>query len=131
MANSNQGGSILSFLVVGGVLGALLIGGAYFVQHYTERSNATQSPIGKPATESTGKAENKTTPAVDDDKATAEPQKEEAPKPAPQPAPQATAPSASELPQTGPTESVIGMLAAGLLTFVVLSYLRSRHKIRA
>ncbi|MET0980235.1 MAG: LPXTG cell wall anchor domain-containing protein [Candidatus Saccharimonadales bacterium] len=124
MASSDQGGSILSFLIIGGVLVALLLGGAYYVQ---QRSNATDSdkaPVAtQPAAQSNGATDEKPTPATKDEKTAVEPKNEEAKT---SPTPEATSQPTTQLPKTGPAESLSGVLVAGLLTFFGLSYLQSR-----
>jgi LPXTG-motif cell wall-anchored protein len=133
MASSNQGGSILSFLVVGGVLAALLIGGAYFVQQRSARSATTQTPVAvQPASQSKDQADEKAAPAADDKKVAVEtkkeePKKEEPKKEAPKAAPQTTTPPAKELPKTGPAETISSIIGAGLLSGMLVAYARSRR----
>lgn len=131
MARSNQGGSILSFLVIGGILVAALIGGAYFVQQRATRSTADKTPA------ATQTADKKAAPA-EDKKVTVEPKKEEAKKEAsktdttpkketPKAVPQTATSPATELPKTGPTELISSILGAGLLSGMIVAYVRSRR----
>lgn len=127
MASSNQGGSILSFLVIGGVLTALLVGGAYWVQQRSTRSETTQAPIAvQPADQTTKQEEKKPAPVAEDKKVAVETKKEEAKKEAPKPAP--AAPSTAELPRTGPAEMISSIVGAGLLSGVSVAYMRSRRR---
>ncbi|HEV7952285.1 MAG TPA: LPXTG cell wall anchor domain-containing protein [Candidatus Saccharimonadales bacterium] len=129
MASSNQGGSILSFIVIGSVLAALLIGGAYFVQRRAAPAGTTQEPVAvQPATQSPSEGDKKSTPPADDKKAPAETKKEPTPvKEAPKPAPQATPPAANELPQTGSAGMISSVLGVGLLSGATIAYVRSRR----
>jgi LPXTG-motif cell wall-anchored protein len=127
MARSNQGGSILSFLIIGGVLAVLLIGGAYFVQQQSARSIAdkNKTPVAtQPAAQSNESADKKNTPATENKKVAVEPNKEGA---APKTAPQPTTPPATQLPKTGPAEMVSSLLGAGLLSGMIVAYVRSRR----
>lgn len=135
MANSNQGGSILSFLVIGGVLTALLVGGAYLVQQRSTRSSTTPAPVVvQPVGQTPDKADTTTAPIADDKKVAVETKKEEpkkeAPKPAAQqPAPATTkpAPATAELPKTGPADFLSSIIGAGLLSGMIVAYTRSRR----
>lgn len=57
MKRTNQGGSILSFIVIGGVLALLLVGGIYMVRHAQPAPDAgTTAPAQPVATPSTDQA---------------------------------------------------------------------------
>ncbi|MDB5187235.1 MAG: hypothetical protein JWM07_707 [Candidatus Saccharibacteria bacterium] len=139
MANSNQGGSILNFLVVGGVLTALLVGGAYLVQQRSTRSSTAPAPVAvQPSGQSSDKADTTTAPVADDKKAAVETKKEEpkkeTPKAAPapvkessKPAAQQPAPATAELPKTGPADFLSSIIGAGLLSGMIVAYTRSRR----
>jgi LPXTG-motif cell wall-anchored protein len=128
MASSNQGGSILSFLLIGGILTAVLVGGAYFVQQRVAGSAPDKAPVAvQPASPSPDQTAKKTTPAAEDKKVAVEPKKEEPKKEAPKAAPQATTPPAAELPKTGPVETISSILGAGLLSGMLVAYMRSRR----
>jgi LPXTG-motif cell wall-anchored protein len=115
MVRTNQGGSVLGFIVVGVVLAALFIGGVYLARHQTVAPVAGQSqppkesPVAQPST-----------PNKSSDQ------------PSPQPSqttPSSTSPaaSASQLPQTGPTETLGALLGIGFLTSLIVAYYRSRR----
>ena len=130
MVRANQGGSVLSFLIIGGVLVALLIGGVYFVRNRandtvaratTDQQKKSDSSHETTTTKSDDKkADNKTTETKPD---TA---KQEAPAPKPSTPPTVSRPA--ELPQTGPAEAFIAMLGASLLAGAATAYYRSRSQ---
>jgi LPXTG-motif cell wall-anchored protein len=123
MASSNQGGSILSFLIIGGVLAALFVGGTYLVQQRAARSETVQTPVAQPANQSEDK-----TPAAEDKKAATKTEpKAEVKQTAPQPAPQSTAPATTELPKTGPAQMLGSIIGLGLLSGTTIAYVRSRR----
>ena len=134
MASSNQGGSILSFLIIGGVLVALLIGGAYFVQQRSTASDSEKDPVvTQPAAQSTDATDKKQAPASQDKKVAVEPKKDEAKTEAtpkeevPKPTAQPVAPPATQLPKTGPAETIGSLLGVGLLSGMIVAYARSRR----
>lgn len=128
MASSNQGGSILSFLVVGGALAALLVGGTYLVQQRATQSATNQPPVVvQPTNQPAGEGDKKVTPPAEDKKVAVEPKKEEAQKEAPKTVPQTATPPATELPRTGPVEMISSIIGAGLLSGMLVAYMRSRR----
>lgn len=129
MASSNQGGSILSFLIIGGVLVAGLIGGAYYVQQRSNAADSGNAPIvTQPAAQSNDATDKKPAPATTDEKTAAEPKKEEAKaNPAPAATPQPVTPPATQLPKTGPAETISSLLGIGLLSGMIVAYVRSRR----
>lgn len=117
MARSNQGGSILSFLIIGSILAVLLIGGVYFVQQ--RKSHPAPAPTAtKPSMQSNDKAK-KVVDEPKKDTPAQEAPKKEAPTPA--------TPPASELPKTGTTETISSVIGAGLLSGMIVAYVRSRR----
>jgi LPXTG-motif cell wall-anchored protein len=114
MVRTNQGGSVLSFIVIGAILACLLIGGVFVVHHQVLRSQ-------------TGHQENKPlarhpqtpdkTPVKTDDKMPDETQQ--------QPSAQH---EAAELPQTGSVGTMSVVLVLGLLSGMGVAYLRSRRQ---
>lgn len=142
MVRTRQGGSVLSFVVVGVLLLAIFAGGAYVVRQNMQPAQEelpTELPGGQPEE---GKAPQETprqpTPEDRGDSrpGNTTPEKEG---PAPQEAPQSreTEPSegtseggrshAATLPATGPSQLLASLLAAGLLSATAVSYLRSRR----
>jgi cytoskeletal protein RodZ len=117
MGRTNQGGSILSYIIVGGVLALLLIGGVYFIrqqaaapQPIDQPTPATDQQVREPAPEQAKPEEAKPETSMDQS--------------APQ---QAQQPAVNELPQTGPAESIMALLALGSLTAVMIAYMQSRR----
>lgn len=117
MVRTNQGGSVLSFIIIGVVLAGLLVGGVYIIRQQLAVFEPTQpqEPTRQPET-------------------TQQPQKpEEHETPPNSTAPQtnqsmpASGSPAGTLPQTGPAEVVSALVAIGLSSGVILSYLRSRR----
>jgi LPXTG-motif cell wall-anchored protein len=124
MRRTKQGGSILGYVIVGGVLTVLLLAGAYAL-----RNNWSGTPADKVATQPAGKQSDPKTE-----------EKKESPQgqvPAPQPtapatpapvAPKApTTPNAQQLPQTGPADT---LLSVSILVIIMASfglYLQSRR----
>lgn len=125
MGRTKQGGSILGYVIVGGVLTLLLLGGAYMLRNNwsgkpaeTADKVATQ-PADKPA--ATKPEEKKDTP----------PQSQPA---APQPtAPAAPAPAAPatpntrQLPQTGPADTLLSVAVLAIVMVSLGLYMQSRR----
>ncbi len=132
MASVNQGGSILSFVLIGGVLAVLLVGGVYAVQQRSS-DGATPAPA-TPVVQSDKTA----TSAKDADKVAVEQNKDkdttksnEAAKPEatkPTTAAPIAPPQTAELPKTGPAENFIAVIGLGLLTAMSISYIQSRKR---
>lgn len=142
MVRTNQGGSILEFIIIGTVMALLLVGGAYFV-----RQNLTSADQGEELVSlDNGEEESSNTPdessdSTDDDKSQSE--SEETPATdqedqtenesangldgsgqIPQTGQETEAPES--LPETGPADVVLSGLLLGGLAAVAAVYLRSR-----
>jgi LPXTG-motif cell wall-anchored protein len=120
MARTNQGGSVLVFVVVAIIMAGLLIGGVYAVRQLTA---APDQGAKTPDTTT----ENK--PSDDKKKQETSPSDKKTNKTASESQPPATSSqqSANELPKTGP-ESLLGTLVMlGILSAVAVSYVRSRR----
>lgn len=116
MGRTKEGGSVLGFVVAAIVLAGLLVGGAYFISGQdTQRSTpVTNKPQEQP------KEEKKEGPPP------AEPGKKQEERPqTPATTPQAG--MTQELPTTGPREALGSILIIGLVTGLLVSYLRSRR----
>lgn len=147
---TNQGGSIVSFIVIGVLLLAGLGGGIYYL---AQRSGDTsEQPVAQtPESENDSANEdsdmfNIDSPEESDD---ARPSEERSDAPAEDESDDSTAPAApaspsapqtpdqspasgepatnQALPQSGPTEFILGAAALAALTFVVIVYRRSRQ----
>ena len=152
MVRTNQGGSILSFVIIGVVLTSLLVGGVYIVHQRADARVAVTQPT---------PADKTTTPATPGDNApvatpgtnqtTTEPTSPDAtssPTPTPTPSdqtptpttlpsgstdtssstpPSSTSTPATALPHTGPAETLGSIIIMGVMTVAVVSYVRSRR----
>lgn len=126
MRRNYQGGSLAGFIIIAVLLGVALIGGLYGLNRYNAQKLAeevkSEQEIAKDDTERTPAAEAPRSQEKTDTKPA--PTK---PSPAPAATPQAASgPSHTELPQTGPADTMFAMTAVFLLTFVGVHYLRSR-----
>ena len=121
-ARTNQGGSVVSFVVIGVVLVALVIGGIYMLQHRggtdTPEVAKTNSPVPAPS------ASSSSAPAPSSSKSPA-PSKSVQPTPSSSPAP-STGPVPENMPATGPSDILSGGVMAAILLGVVVSYTQSR-----
>lgn len=119
MGQKNQAGSTLSFLLIGGVLVLLFIGGAFVVHQVSTPVAPAVAPIAPGKTDSN---ENKVAPT--DAPAPAQtPEKSATPSQSTTP----TVPTATELPQTGPAEQLGALFVVALLTMTAVSYMQSRR----
>ena len=156
MVRANQGGSILGFLIIGGALALLFVGGAYFVRNNlmpaepepevalqedddADNGNGTETEDTEQPSENQPESEQ---PKEEDQPV----ETEETPEPEPEftpVGPQSPAEESlpetgndegekiasegpSSLPQTGPADVLIGSLMLGGLAAVVVRYIRSR-----
>ena len=129
MVRTNQGGSVLSFVIVGVILVGLAIGGAYGV-----RQLMSQPQPSDPKTVATEPDKTEETPASKPDEKTEEAPAENKPAEATPQQTQSVAPSTSmpapavgALPQTGPIENFGALIALSLLSIASVSYVRSRR----
>jgi len=114
MKRINQRGAVLGFIVVGVILVGLLAGSVYFISHQKNNTHTPQtqnptalSPKEKPSTDTSA-------PTQDEDDSS---------KPA------VTPPSATELPQTGMTETIGMVFWLGIISGALVSYVRSRRQL--
>ena len=125
LKRTNQGGAVLSFIIVAVVLAVTVIGTAYFVKHRGELVRADQAVAVTP----TYTAPTPAAPAP-----TTTPKKT-VPTATPTPAATPTTPSSNQpsnnktvpLPKTGPESGVIDLLAIGLLVASATAYASSRR----
>jgi hypothetical protein len=119
---TNQGGSIVLFVVLGLVLTIGLIGGIYLLKNRSEQVRRDKAI------------------AIIDEQTAKEKAKNEQQK-APEPQvknDEVTVPGidilntndiAKDLPVTGPEDNIVEIIGAGLLTFFALSYIKSRRQV--
>ena len=132
-ARTNQGGSVLIFTVVAVVMAAALAGAIYIVHQQGDQAQS-DAPVFEGSDVNNG-----TVDAPGADTETETPSNDDAAGDTPRDTSDPAAPSlpgsedgsmpetgTSELPATGPTETLLGLLVIGLLTFGVVSYRRSR-----
>ncbi len=112
---TNQGGSVGAFIIVGVLLTGALVGGVYFVHQRGKQNSALPSTSQSPK----------------------QPQNQpKAPQPStsqPQPTgssqiPTGSVSKSSPLPATGPANTAIQLVAAGLLTLMAVAYMQSRRR---
>jgi len=119
---TKQGGSVVSFLIVGIVLMAIALAAIYFVQ---QRGGQTAeqpqpSPISDTPTPST-----ETSPVVPSPSSSASPEPSVSPRPSASPS---TVPPTGVMPSTGPTEDLLfASLPLVLMVVAVSAYVQSRR----
>ena len=120
MERTNQGGSVLSFVIIGVILASVLVGSVYLVNRQTAQPVPRPPVVQEPQKPIDNKQQ---TPPP------AEPGNDKPNSPPNQSAPVAGAPSSSatELPVTGVTETFGSLIVLGLLSAIVVSYVRSRR----
>lgn len=133
---TNQGGSILIFTIVAVILAAALVGSVLFIRHKGEVAQ-TRVPIMGPVTPPTETSKDGATGDKKGEEGANNTPSQAENKNAANPTPQGSsatndssvgAPSsATELPKTGPADVAGSMLVVGLVTMVLVSYVRSRH----
>ncbi len=120
---TNEGGSVVSFIVIGVVLAAIVVGGIYIVQKRGENaptvsSNPTASPSMSPI------ASDSTPPAVSPGtQATPTPSKTPSTQPSPSKTPLPS--TGVPLPTTGPSDNLLSAIGFAILLGVSIAYLRS------
>jgi len=126
MNRVNEGGSVLSFVVIGVVLALLLVSGVYFVrQQMTTRAETKPQTTNEPQTPPSDQKSDEPKAEDTNKSATNDEQKASTGSTTPSEMPRnATSPA---LPQTGPAESVTAIIAVALLSATFTAYLRSRR----
>jgi len=123
MVRTNEGGSVLSFVIVGVVILLLLVGSIFAVRQLTSQPAPLAQEPAKTTPEQTKPQEQKPEESTKPSSS----EKEQAS------TPQAQTPTASnpELPKTGPTETLGVTLGLMLITLAGVSYVRSRQALRS
>lgn len=119
---ANEGGSLITFLLIGILLAALVVGGVYTVSrnHVAQPSpkvtQPTKSPSGSTVASNTSSLnpKPKNTSAPKESKASNNTQ-----------APSVKTPSRTPLPATGPSEDIVSIGMLGLLVGTSIAYIRS------
>ena len=118
MRGDGEGGSILSFVLVGVILAGLLVGGVYFINW--QNAKVSTPTLEQPHEQKPQQEEAKQSPPPAEP-GNKKPESSEASDTAPQ------AGMAHELPATGPQETLSALLALGLLGGASAEYVRSRR----
>ena len=119
---TNQGGSVVSFLVVGVVLAAVVFGAIYLVQKRGDTPTPEPTPSG-PVIGQSDQPQPSGSPASPSPSATPS----GSPRPSSQPGGQQPAPS-TDLPATGPADDLVLLaLPIALLVASIVAYSRSRR----
>lgn len=140
---TNQGGSILTFVIIGAVLAAAVVGTVFLVRQQGERAQS-ETPVfeapapapGQPGPDSDNGANGNGTDGGNGsgatpndnttrDDATSTPSLPGASDGASDAADDQS-PDSATLPQTGPADTIVSLLAVAALTLTVTAYLRSR-----
>jgi len=120
MAQKNQGGSVLGFVIVAVVMAGLLIGGAYVVRQLTSQPQVSPEPSPS-QTQDDQKSQQETK------KDTTSGESKKTDRSQSQAHSSAGAGNATELPQTGAEDLLGPALMMGILSAAVVSYVRSRR----
>ncbi len=123
---TNQGGSVLSFIIVAVVLLLVVVGGIYLVRRTT--GTAQDQAVSPDASRTSPE----TTPAPvvpTDDKKDATPPASQPSTPQNTTTPSPSKQSPATLPQTGPVETTISGIIFAILTGTVVSYGRSKRSL--
>lgn len=118
MVRTKEGGSVLSFVIIGIVMIALLVGGVYVVK---QQLTASETPPAAPQQPEPEEKKQPEAPKEQDKKVSENNQKADESKPV------SSVGKSSELPQTGPAELPLAVVALGLLSLTAVSYARSRR----
>lgn len=143
MVRTNQGGSILSFAVLGGVMALLLIGGAYIVRHNlapAERDSRVATSEQQDESSEQNQNDDEPAPADNNDQEEASAPRQDAVPgntnntntsgegtETPRPTPAAGDQSSSGLPSTGPSSAFFGGLMISGLVGASAAYMQSRR----
>lgn len=144
MVRTNQGGSILSFVILGGIMALLLIGGAYVVHH--NFAPAEKTPQIATSGEGDGSSKqtpnnNQTAPAPKSDQSGEANRSESGATPdntnsynsstqnteKPQPTPASGGQTSNGLPTTGPSSALFAGAMLSSLVALLMAYMQSRR----
>jgi hypothetical protein len=130
MRRTNQGGSLAGFIIIGVLLTLVLVGGLYGLNRYNAQRAADETAKTEEAAPEDKATDTKTTQTdTDSDTSvqtrTGQGSTDTQPSKSSAPAAQPAATSA-QLPQTGPADTMLGLVAVTVLTFAGVHYARSR-----
>ena len=123
MVGTNQGGSVLSFVIIAIVLVVLFVGGVVFShnQQTTSSEGLQPTPPSKP--------QSSQAPPRQDVPSTQQPSTQSSPQASPSSSGQGGSTANTQLPHTGPNEDVLAAVVFGLITLAVISFARSRRPV--
>lgn len=123
MVRTNQGGSILGFAIIAGVMALLLVAGVYVVRHQL----ASQSQGASVPEEQTDDESSDTSPDPSD---TSQPVQDAPVADTKQPEQTTSSDHSPEhLPQTGPADIILSTIAVGAIVGATIAYTRSRDTV--
>lgn len=124
---TNQGGSVVAFVIVGVVLATVVSGGVYLVNQRNKDTSTQQPTTNQPADDSQQQEGNPTPQTQTPVPNNTQPN----PTPSNQNPPTTGVTQNSQLPSTGPADTLLAVLALGSLTATASAYVRSQaHKRR-
>jgi cytoskeletal protein RodZ len=133
MVRTKQGGSILGFILIGVVLAALLVGGVYFVRQQTAKQVTQPTPVEPTSSQQPSSSDSSESPApATEDKSdntdTSDKKEETSANNTPtENSSQPSSQTATELPKTGPSQTIGVLIVVGILSYAVVLYARSRR----
>lgn len=135
MRGTNQGGSLAGFIIVGVLLALVLIGGLYGLNRYNAQRAADEVATETAEQEKNAADDRQRTSSESEEKRaeptttpTADPGDKAAPSSAPAQSGSQTATRTANLPQSGPADTALTLIALGTITFAGTHYVRSRSQ---
>ena len=138
MRRTNQGGSLAGFIIIGVLLTLVLVGGLYGLNRYNAQRAADETAATEEQAEESPSSDASKTEVVTDQPSvqsrteqaspdtTQQTQTQSATQPSPAAQPSTPAARSGQLPQTGPADALLGVVAVTMLTFAGVHYVRSR-----
>ena len=124
-ARTNQGGSVVSFVVVGVVLVALVIGGVYMLQHRGGGDTPDVAKTNSPAPAPSASSSSSPVPSTSKSPAPLKSAQPTPPSSSPKSTP-STAPVPENMPATGPSDLLPSGIMIAVLLGMAVSYAQSR-----
>lgn len=132
MRGSNQGGSLAGFIIIGAVLALVLIGGLYGLNRYNTEQGKQVAAKNEPAKKTTDdKKQNQgkqaQTPKPESNDKQPQPATNQPPKAGTKPETAQPTPATGQktLPNTGPGDTLVQLIAVASLSFAAARYLKS------
>lgn len=131
MHSFRQTGSVASYIIIGVLLIAVLVGGVFAIRHFLTGNQSSQStPAPEPTPVKTSTPAQPAAPDSQQNQAQAPPPEASSRQQANTPAPSSTIPQTgpSALPHTGPVESITAAFMGAILGGFAVAYLRSERE---